>query len=126
MRAVLLLGAERLAQEQPRSEMASAAAGADGVALAWHRSPPAFADPRATRGDLMTIFKSEERTVARTRWNVDGDETSVAFAATTFWQLTTVRGRVFGRSRGERTITAQQVFAREAFAATEREGAFGD
>ena len=41
----------------------------------------------------MTIIKSEERAAAPTRWSVDRDETSVAFAAKTFWGLATVRGR---------------------------------
>src|SRR3974390_3286300 len=41
----------------------------------------------------MTIIKSEERAAAPTRWSVDRDETSVAFAVKTFWGLTTVRGR---------------------------------
>ena len=40
----------------------------------------------------MTIIKSEETAAAPTRWSVDRDETSVAFAVKTFWGLTTVRG----------------------------------
>jgi polyisoprenoid-binding protein YceI len=41
----------------------------------------------------MTIIKSEERASAPTRWSVDRDETSAAFAVKTFWGLATVRGR---------------------------------
>ena len=40
----------------------------------------------------MTIIESEKRAVAPTRWSVDRDETSVGFAAKTFWGLTTIRG----------------------------------
>jgi len=41
----------------------------------------------------MNIIKGEERAAAPTRWSVNRDETSVAFAVKTFWGLTTVRGR---------------------------------
>ena len=40
----------------------------------------------------MTIIKTEERTVAPTRWSIDRDQTSVEFTVKTFWGLMTVHG----------------------------------
>ena len=40
----------------------------------------------------MTSVMTKESAVAPARWSVDSDETSVAFAAKTFWGLATVHG----------------------------------
>ncbi len=41
----------------------------------------------------MTALEFEQRTATSTRWTVDPNETSVEFAAKTFWGLMTVHGR---------------------------------
>jgi polyisoprenoid-binding protein YceI len=51
----------------------------------------------------MTTTVNEQRTIARKRWTVDGDASSVDFAVKTFWGLGTVRGR-FDRFSGSYDI----------------------
>ncbi len=57
----------------------------------------------------MTTIKSEERAVTPTRWSVDHDETSVAFAVKTMCGLIPVRGRrsssTASRRRPARSVT---------------------
>ena len=47
----------------------------------------------------MTATEIQQRTAAPTRWNVDGEETTVDFAVRTFWGLMTVHGH-FDRFEG--------------------------